>query len=251
MTDTCAPIRSELSALRARRTEQAELVAGLPNNAGKQHAQEVLDGIIADIADAEAELALCEARADQAENPQDLAITGRVETVVCHAASSEVLVDEPYLLIASFDMANSVNLGVVGFTLPAIDVFKIGPWLGVNEGDTLYASHLASNPALPVRAAGVKALFVRSAPGRRCWSRWSARSEARTNDLDQPEGRCMLAMGRGLMVRRRPALPGCSTNSSSATTSLIGCPPRSWVRGRVNVRRPSSTDAGGHAGCGS
>jgi hypothetical protein len=147
MTDTCAPIRSELSALRARRTEQAELVAGLPNNAGKQHAQEVLDGINADIADAEAELALCEARADQAENPQDLAITGRVETVVCHAASSEVLVDEPYLLIASFDMANSVNLGVVGFTLPAIDVFKIGPWLGVNAGDTLYASHLASNPA--------------------------------------------------------------------------------------------------------
>ena len=147
MTDTCAPIRSELSALRARRQEQAELVAGLPNNAGKQHAQEVLDGIDADIAASEEDLELCEARADQAENPQDLAITGRVESVVCHAASSEVLADEPYLLIASFDMANSVNLGVVGFTLPAIDVFKYGPWLGVNEGETQYASHLSSNPA--------------------------------------------------------------------------------------------------------
>ena len=147
MTDTCAPIRSELSALRARRQEQAELVAGLPNNAGKQHAQEVLDGIDADIAASEEELELCEARADQAENPQDLAITGRVESVVCHAASSEVLADEPYLLIASFDMTNSVNLGVVGFTLPAIDVFKYGPWLGVNEGETQYASHLSSNPA--------------------------------------------------------------------------------------------------------
>jgi hypothetical protein len=147
MTDTCAPIRSELSALRARRQEQAELVAALPNNAGKQHAQEVLDGIDADIAASEEDLELCEARADQAENPQDLAITARVESVVCHAASSEVLADEPYLLIASFDMANSVNLGVVGFTLPAIDVFKYGPWLGVNEGETHSASHLSSNPA--------------------------------------------------------------------------------------------------------
>ena len=62
--------------------------------------------------------------------------------------------------------------------------------------------------------------------------------------------RCMLVMGRGLMVRGRPALPGCSTNASSATTSLIGCLPRSWERGRFSVSRPSSTDAGGHAGCG-
>jgi hypothetical protein len=37
-------------------------------------------------------------------------------------------------------------------------------------------------PALPVRAADVKALLVLVAPVRRCWSRWSARSEARTND---------------------------------------------------------------------
>jgi hypothetical protein len=32
----------------------------------------------------------------------------------------------------------------------------------------------------------------RGAPGRRRWSRWSARSEARTYDLDLPEGRCRL-----------------------------------------------------------
>jgi hypothetical protein len=53
----------------------------------------------------------------------------------------------------------------------------------------------ALNPVLPVRAVGDKALLVLVAPGRRCWSRWSARSEARTYDLDRPEGRCMLAMG--------------------------------------------------------
>jgi hypothetical protein len=147
MTDTCAPIRSELSALRARRRGQAELVEALPDNAGKEHAQDVLEGIDADIAAAEDELELCEARAEQAENPQDLAITGRVQSIVCHAASKEAFADQPYLLIASFDMANSVNQGVVGLIPPAVDVFKYGPWLGVNKGETHYASHLGSNPA--------------------------------------------------------------------------------------------------------
>jgi hypothetical protein len=79
--------------------------------------------------------------------------------------------------------------------------------------------------ALPVCGRGGKALSTRWAPGRWCWSRWSARSEARTYDLDRPEGRCMLGMGRPARWGR-PALPRCSTNRwSSATTIVIGCPP--------------------------
>jgi 3-hydroxyisobutyrate dehydrogenase-like beta-hydroxyacid dehydrogenase len=41
---------------------------------------------------------------------------------------------------------------------------------------------------------------LREAPGRWCWSRWSARSAARTNDLDHPEGWCRLAMGRSAVA---------------------------------------------------
>ena len=68
---------------------------------------------------------------------------------------------------------------------------------------------------------------LRKAPGRWCWSRWSARSAARTNDLDQPEGWCRLCMGRSAAAWGLPALPGCSTNMmSSATTIGIGCPPQ-------------------------
>ena len=90
----------------------------------------------------------------------------------------------------------------------------------------------ATEPAFPVRAPVVKALLARSAPGRRRWSRWSARSEARTNDLDQPEGRCRLAMGRLTAAWGRPAFPRCSTNvMSSATTIVIGCPP--WAGSAV------------------
>jgi hypothetical protein len=60
-------------------------------------------------------------------------------------------------------------------------------------------------PALPVWGPGVKAL----------------------NALDQAGCRLRVeSMGRLSTVRGRPALPGCSTNAmSSATTSLIGCPP--------------------------
>ncbi len=145
MTDTCAPIRSELSALRARQREQEQLVESLPHNPGREHAQEVLDGLNADVAAAEAELDLCEARAEQAENPVPQAITGAVSTITCHAASKEVGADEPYLLIASFDMSNSVNLGVVGLVFPPVDVFKIGPWTDVHAGEVHYENHLDSS----------------------------------------------------------------------------------------------------------
>ena len=61
----------------------------------------------------------------------------------------------------------------------------------------------------------------RGAPGRRRWSRWSARSEARTYDLDQPEGRCRLGVGRWAATWGRSALPGCSTNVMSSATAIL------------------------------
>src|SRR5687768_12765724 len=114
MSDTCAPIRNELSALRGRRREQAAVVEALPHNAGREHAEEVLDGIDRDIAAAEAELDLCEARAEQEANPVNQPITGEVTTITCHAASKEVGPDEPYLLIASLDMSNAISPNSVG-----------------------------------------------------------------------------------------------------------------------------------------
>jgi hypothetical protein len=83
-----------------------------------------------------------------------------------------------------------------------------------------------SGRALPVCRRRSRRLCVRMAPGRRRWSRWSARSEARTYDLDQPEGRCGLVLRGRSATWGRPALPGCSTKLvSSATTIVIGCPP--------------------------
>ena len=74
---------------------------------------------------------------------------------------------------------------------------------------------------------------LRRAPGRWCWFGWSARSAARTNDLDHPEGWCRLSMGRSAAAWGLPALPGCSTNVvSSATTIGIGCPRKRRARSR-------------------
>ena len=139
---SCTAIENELKALRARRREQAALVETMPHNAGYELAVATLEQIEADIDSTKAELDLCRAREAQAANPVPQNILGAVEKITCHAASKEVGDEEPYLLIASFDMRNSVNNGVVGLTPPGINVFKVGPWSGVGRDVTLNASVL-------------------------------------------------------------------------------------------------------------
>ncbi|MEQ1619953.1 MAG: hypothetical protein ABL919_01010 [Methylococcales bacterium] len=141
---SCTAIQTKLSALRARRREQAELVDTMPHNAGYALAVETLAQIDADIASTQAELDLCLAQEAQAENPVAQNILGTVEKIQCHAASKELGDDEPYLLIASFDMTNSIILDLVGLVLPSINVVKIGPWSGVRPGETRNASELTA-----------------------------------------------------------------------------------------------------------
>ena len=141
---SCTAQQSEVTALRNRRNEQQELVDNLPHNAGWQLASDELARIQADLTEAEAALELCQDQAAQAANPVPQPITGKVDKIQCHDASKEVGHDEPYLLIATFDMTDAVNLGVVGMTFPDISVLKIGPWIGVDKGETHYANHLSS-----------------------------------------------------------------------------------------------------------
>ena len=142
---SCTALQTELTQLRARRREQAALVEALPHNAGREHAEEVLTGIDADITSTQSELDLCLAREAQEANPVPQNILGAVDRIRCHDAGREVGHDEPYLLLAAFDMTNVVNLGVVGVTLPAINVVKVGPWQGVGGDETHYANHLSSS----------------------------------------------------------------------------------------------------------
>ena len=141
---SCTAQQSDVNALRARRNEQQQLVDSLPHNAGWELANDELARIEADLAEAEAALELCQDQEAQAENPVPQPITGKVDKIKCHDASREVGHDEPYLLIATFDMTDAVNLGVVGVTFPDISVLKIGPWIGVDAGETHYANHLSS-----------------------------------------------------------------------------------------------------------
>ena len=71
----------------------------------------------------------------------------------------------------------------------------------------------------------------RGAPGRRRWSRWSARSAARTYDLDLPEGRCRLGVG--------PADGG------------VGAPCVTWVLDERDVVGDNNRDLGVPRGVGS
>lgn len=141
---SCTTQQSAVTSLRNRRDEQQDLVDSLPHNAGWQLASDELARIVADLAEAQAALHLCQDQEAQAANPVPQPITGKVDKIECHDASKEVGHDEPYLLIATFDMTDAVNLGVVGVTFPDISVLKIGPWIGVDGGETHYASNLSS-----------------------------------------------------------------------------------------------------------
>ena len=78
----------------------------------------------------------------------------------------------------------------------------------------------ATDPALPVRAAGVKALLVLSVPAAGV-GQGGAPAAKRGRTTLTTRGPVHAGLwAEGVMVRGRPALPGCSTNSSSATTSL-------------------------------
>ncbi len=141
---SCTTQQSEVTALRNRRNEQLELLEILPHNAGYEAASEGLARIEADLAEAEAALELCQDQEAQAANPVPQPISAKVDKIQCHDASKEVGHDEPYLLIATFDVTDAVNLGVVGLTFPDISVLKIGPWIGVDAGETHFTSHLSS-----------------------------------------------------------------------------------------------------------
>ena len=146
---TCTAIQNELSALRARRREQAQIVATMPHNAGYEAAVDTLEQIDADIAETQAELDHCLAQEEQAQNPVPQNILGTVTQIECHAASKEVGKDEPYLLVAAFDLTNVINLGIIGVNLPGVNVVKIGPWSGVVPGGVYNASLLSAQNRPP------------------------------------------------------------------------------------------------------
>jgi hypothetical protein len=139
---SCTAIANQLDTLRDRRREQADIVNSLPNNAGKARAQEVLSDIDADIASTQAQLDLCLAREQQSQHPVPQKITGAVTHIACQKAKSELGDDEPYLIIAAFDMVHRVSVGVPLIQVPTLRVVKIGPWGGMGPGITCDASSL-------------------------------------------------------------------------------------------------------------
>jgi len=141
---SCTALQTELNQLRDRRDEQEHFVAMLPDNPGRALAEEVLAGLNADITSTTPALNLCLAQEAQENNPVPQDILGSVDRITCHDARREVGPDEPYLLIAAFDLLGIVNGGVIGFTLPTINVVKIGPWDGVGSGETHNANVLSS-----------------------------------------------------------------------------------------------------------
>ncbi len=141
---SCTALQTELDQLKDRRREQQTIVNSMPHNAGWEAAKDVLADIDADITQTQADLDECLAEQPKAQN-----ILGKLDRIECQAAQREIGHDEPYLLIATFDMLNVVNAGIVGVNLPAVNVVKIGPWKGVDRYETRTTAHLPSASRQP------------------------------------------------------------------------------------------------------
>lgn len=138
----CTALQTELNQLRTERRQQVQVMQFL-QGAGLQAAEVELARIDAEISETEEALDLCLAKEAQEANPVPQNILATVEKIQCHTAKRELGHDEPYLLIAAFDLLNVVNAGIVGVALPNIDVVKVGPWSGIDADETHDASILA------------------------------------------------------------------------------------------------------------
>lgn len=143
---SCTTIQTELSSLQQQRRELRSVIDKL-QGPGREHADEQLANLDAEITSTQSELDLCLAQEQQAQNPVPQLITGAVDHIRCLKARKEVGHDEPYLLIAAHDMLNTVfSAGPVRLRVPNVQVVKIGPWAGVDGNETHYAHTLpASN----------------------------------------------------------------------------------------------------------
>lgn len=131
----CTALQTELNQLRAERRQQVQVMQFL-QGAGLQAAEAELARIDAEISETQEALDLCLAKEAQEANPVPQAILATVEKIQCHTAKREVGHEEPYLLIAAFDLLNVVNAGIVGVALPNIEVAKVGPWSGIDADET-------------------------------------------------------------------------------------------------------------------
>src|SRR5690349_10987689 len=141
---SCTSIENDIAALQERRQEQAEIVPDL-KGAGHDVAQEQLDELDAQIASRQADLKDCRDRqAAQASASGPPSILGTVTQIECLVAKKELGPDEPYLLIATFDLTHTVSVVGLPVPIPAVNVVKIGPWSSVTYGETRPVGELPS-----------------------------------------------------------------------------------------------------------
>jgi hypothetical protein len=137
---SCTSYENQLAALQKQRKDQAQIADGLP---GKPQIQEQLANLDAQIAAAGAALQDCRDRqAREASSSGPPKVLGKVTQLECLQAESELLVDEPYLLIASFDLLHTVSVAGLPVQIPAINVVKVGPWASVSRGESYSVGEL-------------------------------------------------------------------------------------------------------------
>src|SRR5262245_48229725 len=120
----CETYAQQLATLNTQKKQQEEILAsGFLKGPGLIAAQGRLEDIKADIAAMQKKLDDCRANLGAPSRP----FVAQVKDISCRA-SNELTKDEPYLLIASVDMAAQLSAGPVSTTQPQVHCFQVGPW---------------------------------------------------------------------------------------------------------------------------
>jgi hypothetical protein len=134
----CEDIEARLKDLRAQKRSLESVLPGM-----KGPALQAMQGQLARL---ESQIAVEEVNLDNCRklhqtNPP-VPFVGHVKDIHCQKAKKEVGPNEPYLLITTVDMNAPLPIGGLPVTVPAVRVFKVGPWSDVKTGSRRQATDL-------------------------------------------------------------------------------------------------------------
>lgn len=136
----CEEIKKRLQDLYTRRDQLTATLTHL-QGPGLQAAKAELNVLNATLAAEEQRLQECLLIDAQESNPVTRPICGRVKDIHCLTASKEIGKEEPYLIIASIDMLETIQvLNVSVANKPSLHCIKVGPWSDVKAGGHYSAS---------------------------------------------------------------------------------------------------------------
>ncbi len=146
MSDQCDKIRNKVAQLEEKIADLKDQINGatgaeLHGLAGQ------LSQALRQLAQAQEALAACEGKLPPPVPPKPITIG--VDRIVCIQETDEPGSDEPYVLVLAVDLASTLKGLPIPFPFPTLHVTRVGPWEGVDDGETHSTAELNQSDRRP------------------------------------------------------------------------------------------------------